>query len=840
MEISDIVQKVLLGEMFATTAMEKIRSIMKESSQKEYSQFSHAYRLCRSLKDIKIRQNSWYDVCGHLRQTILFLNTTFFIDETMYKNIKNISHIFKLTFIRGKNGLYEVDVLNIMPSWFGDFDQLKSLYRLEKFRQVKKVLGDGYLYNFTGYKTYRSSTQKIMINAAMNMPEGSTLLGCMPTGEGKSLVGLMPQYYDKKGTTIVIVPTVALAIDQSINAQYYYRNMDNKPIAYHSGLNLSEKKRIYEKLKNGEIPIIYISPEAVFNSRIGNILLDSAKRGYINRIVIDEAHIVNDWGSQFRTEFQLLSAYRKKLLLASNNKLKTILLSATFTDNIVEMLKELFSEEGKYIEIRGDALRPEIQYYVDKSKTLKERLTKIKEILPLLPRPIILYVIKPEDAEKWKRDIFNFGFNSIDTFTGDIVNRQEREQLIDRWNKDDIDIMVATSAFGMGIDKKDIRTVIHCCIPESINRFYQEVGRGGRDGFPSLSLLFVMPSHDMEDTKYFVNGKVMTIEKLVQRWDTMRKNHMERISGNSIWINTNVKPSYLKGISGRLNANWNEYVLLLLYRKKFLDIKDVRFNPNTFTKDILVTIKDSILNDMEKLKKMLEDIRKEEIDIINSEFDQMKKLINSDGQKRCFAHYFQKIYNLVEPACGGCPGCRANSNPPYSKLNYTEYYAGREMIGRDIYNDSGVLMSSLNVKDEILLLYREDNFIKDNMEKLINMLCENNVNFIIIPDDYQLRNLDFDKLTVYNERFYNLITINEIEDDYSEYILYGLIAIIYPTDVKKVNKYFKLREKYLKKNIRIINISQKGMKLNNNIYLEDKINGSIRYIEVSGGKVNVL
>lgn len=836
--IKEIIQEVLLEKISTVRGMEIIKKKMESSDDKTYSQISSAYRLCRSLKDVKIGRNSWYDVCGHLRQCILFLNSRFEISEWIYKNIYEIAYIFHLSIDKThKNNVYEISALNSMPKWFGDFSELTSLYKLEKFRQNREVIGDGFLYNLTGYETYRSSTQKILINAAMNMADGTTLLGCMPTGEGKSLVGIMPQYYEQKGTTIVIVPTVALAIDQSRSAENYYLNQDTKPIAYHSQLDFNEKKKIYTKLRNGEIPLLYISPEAVLNSKFGDILLESAEKGYINRLVIDEAHIVSDWGSQFRTEFQLLSVYRRKLLKASNNKLKTILLSATFTNDTVDMLKELFSEGDNYIEIRGDALRPEIQYFVDKNKTNEQRLLKIREVLPLLPRPIILYVIMPEDAENWEEEILSLGFKSVDTFTGKITNRNKREELIDRWNNNEIDIMVATSAFGMGIDKKDIRTVIHCCIPESINRFYQEVGRGGRDGFPSISLLSIMPSHDMSDTKYFID-KVITIEKFINRWDAMRLNHLERVSGNSIWVDTNVKPDYLEDRSGRLNASWNEHVLLLLYRKGYIDIEDIIQDENTMAKRLLVTVKDDVLNDMEKIEIELEDIREKENSIAYGEFNKMKNIVNFEKGRKCFSNYFNNVYPLVEPVCGGCPICRENSILPYNSSNFTDYHAGKKLVGRiERQKINSDIEKNLNIKGQLLFLYSEEDLFNNYMEKLIKLLLEGGADYIILPSDYDVHKIDFSKLGIRDEKFYNLITFSEIDSEYSEYSIYGTVGIIYPDHGKNVDKYFKIAQKLFRNNSEIIYIAREKTKLKDNAFIEERIDCPIRYIKIEGGNV---
>ena len=144
--------------------------------------------------------------------------------------------------------------------------------------------------------------------------------------------------------------------------------------------------------------MFFISPEAILADGFSNVLLEAAKCGKLSTIVIDEAHIIEDWGSSFRPEFQFLAPFRRRIMEASDNQIRTILLSATLTKETTTLLKELFSEPGHFIEVRGDALRPEVMFWLDCSSIEQERKEKIMEIVPLLPRPIILYVTRPEKS----------------------------------------------------------------------------------------------------------------------------------------------------------------------------------------------------------------------------------------------------------------------------------------------------------------------------------------------------------------------------------------------------------------------------------------------------------
>ena len=133
-------------------------------------------------------------------------------------------------------------------------------------------------------------------------------------------------------------------------------------------------------------------------------------------------------------------------------------------------------------------LRPEPQYWFSHADSFTEKESKVLEALRYAPRPFILYVTKQQDCVKWEKILKSNGYERIARFDGK-TSDTDRKHIIDAWIKNKLDGVLATSAFGVGIDKGDVRTVIHATIPETLDRFYQEVGRGGRDGKPSVSLV---------------------------------------------------------------------------------------------------------------------------------------------------------------------------------------------------------------------------------------------------------------------------------------------------------------------------------------------------------------
>lgn len=829
-----ILEKVLTEKSSSTKGMEDLEIELKSSTNKDYTRIATAYRVCRTLQSIIKSDNTWHDFCGNLRHAVLLYKNNFQISNKIYNNINKIVYLYKMYILKDAEGKYSIGVSGDLPLWFGSQWDLKNLYDMKITRNESSVVGDPFLFNLTGHKSYKSYTQKLLIDTVMKMPKGTTLLGCMPTGAGKSLVGLMDQYYLRNGITIIIVPTIALAIDQANSATKYYINRKLKPVAYHSELDEEAKEDIIVRLKDGTLPILYISPEALLNSRFNNIVLEVASKNLVNTLVIDEAHIVHDWGEQFRTEFQFLSIYRRKLLKVSGNKIKTILLSATYTDKTVKLLRDLFSEKDNFIEVRGDALRPEIQYFVDTNKTNIERINKIKEIIPLLPRPIIIYVIKPEDARSWKQHLGDVGFKSVECFTGDISSRNIREGLLNKWNSNNIDIMVATSAFGMGVDKLDVRTVIHCCIPESINRFYQEVGRGGRDGQPSISLLSVMPSHDMEDTLYLINPKVMTTEKFTSRWVKMKNNIIDRVNGDTFWVDTNLTPDYIEGYTGKPNVAWNEYVILLLYRKKYLEILDMRTNSKTQTREILIMVKSSIVDDIPELQIELEILRNVDLDDNRTNVDRMKMIVTSSVLKDCFSFYFSDIYPKASLSCGGCSYCRENGLEDYSDNSYSEIITGKDIILDNlIINKDTDVQKYFNIKNQVIVYHEYESMTKDCVIKAINYLNENGVDYIIVPNENRIDEIDWNDLNLDYGKHYLILQFDELINTYNDNIIGGRIGFIYPTDVSgtTIEEFYLTTKGYANKGNEIIHLIKEGTTIENSINIDERIDGPIIHIK---------
>jgi superfamily II DNA/RNA helicase len=468
------------------------------------------------------------------------------------------------------------------PTWLpaGDRGAFSNAFSYEVVRVDGSCAADPFLADATGYDRYSCPGQREAVRACFLMKPGHTLIVNLPTGSGKSLVGQAPALVRKAAgnLTLFVVPTVALALDQARQmSEYFSRPAPGArrwPLAWYGGMPPNERSEIRRRIADGTQRILFASPEALITS-LSRSVFDAAAAGMLNYLVIDEAHLVTQWGDDFRPAFQALAGLRKALLQHSRHReLRTLLLSATFTEDTIAALASLFGPPERVHMVSAVHLRPEPQYWFYRATSALEKQEYIYEALRHAPRPFILYVTKREEARTWYRLLKTIGLTRTACFHGETVD-QERKSILGQWVKNELDGVVATSAFGVGIDKSDVRTIIHATIPETLDRFYQEVGRGGRDGRPSVSLLV----HDRSDSTVAQNlatPKIISDELGINRWKAMYDSRKETGIDGLFEIHIDEIPKHGQGGSD-YNIGWNMRTLLLMARAGLVEL-DIRAN----------------------------------------------------------------------------------------------------------------------------------------------------------------------------------------------------------------------------------------------------------------------
>ena len=523
-------------------------------------------------------------------------------------------------------------------------------------RHGTNLMTDAFIRHVTGFSQFKSLAQKLAVYGALCTPDGDTTLISLPTGGGKSLV-TQTLAYQREGLTIVIVPTVSLAIDQVRTAKRILRSacVDEEVFAYHSGVDPAP---IYAAMRERRARMLFISPEALINNEGFAEAVEEANRArYLRTIVVDEAHIVIDWGALFRIDYQCLEAWRKKLM-RSNPAIRTILLSATFEERAVDLLKDFFTQDGaRWIEIRCDALRHEPRYAFVRAASYSDKMAKLLELVRTLPHPMIVYVASPADAEAAAQHLCTHGIANVRTFTG-LTTGVQRKKLIDAWTADEFPIMVATSAFGVGVDKSDVRTVLHLYLPQNANAYYQELGRGGRDGLPCLSIMLCVLPDDLSAAFGRISKKVMTTEKILGRWNSMYHSPLSLRKKQLCYMDTSIRPNYAETDSmedvppSEADVNWNVYVLLFLRRYHLIRIHEVLPQGVKYI-FVIEVLEEALRSPDEEQRAVVERCRAAEWDYYVSSYQSMRTAIKNCGTV-CWSEMFYEIYDRVSAFCGGC------------------------------------------------------------------------------------------------------------------------------------------------------------------------------------------
>lgn len=435
-------------------------------------------------------------------------------------------------------------------------------------RQPSSVAGDPVWAELLELGDYLSPGQRAAVRASTLLPPGESLLVVLPTGGGKSLAAYAPAMLDALAgrTTVMVVPTTALALDQERRARQMLARLPGVGIpprlAYYGGLEADEKEAFKTRLRDGAQPLVIASPEAVLTG-LRTALGQAAEQGRVATLVVDEAHLVDQWGNEFRPEFQALAGLRRLLIALSprGDALKTLLLTATLTQSSWDTLLQLFGTPDLNL-VTADHLRPEPSYWIAKAPDDQTAESWISEALRVAPRPLILYTARPEDADAWAERLRSTGVRRVATIHGG-TQPTDRQDRLAAWNENQIDIMVATSAFGVGMDKSNVRCVIHACVPETLDRYYQEVGRGGRDGCACVSLL-VHRDRDSAVARSLNAQTLIGVDQGLVRWKAMYNGKSAQDEdGFVVYVDT-VPPNLV----GDTDANraWNLRTLTLMAR----------------------------------------------------------------------------------------------------------------------------------------------------------------------------------------------------------------------------------------------------------------------------------
>jgi len=377
------------------------------------------------------------------------------------------------------------------------------------------------LHKYFGYDSFRTYAgeplQEQAVSAAVS---NKSLLAVFPTGGGKSITFQLPAIMsgiNTRGLTVVISPLQSLMKDQVDNLE---RSGIVDAVTVNGLLDPIERAKSIERVENGSASILYISPESLRSKTIEHLLLGRN----VVRFVIDEAHCLSSWGQDFRVDYLYIGDFIKEYQQKKNleEKIPVSCFTATAKQKVISDISDYFKEKLSLdLELYTSAAsRNNLKYVVFIKDNEEDKYNALRNLIEEKKRPTIVYVSRTNRAFTLAQKLTKDGYDAR-PYHGKM---DKKEKIInqDAFIKGEIQIIVATSAFGMGVDKKDVGLVIHFDIPDSLENYVQEAGRAGRDESISAECYILFNDEDLNKHFILLNQTKMSIKEIQQIWKAIK------------------------------------------------------------------------------------------------------------------------------------------------------------------------------------------------------------------------------------------------------------------------------------------------------------------------------
>lgn len=422
-------------------------------------------------------------------------------------------------------------ISSITPNWV-----LKSYPEVEKIlfrlRNRPCVTGCDYcndaldahkvLKRFFGFENFRNyggePLQEKAVKAAIN---NKSLLAVFPTGGGKSVTFQLPALLSaevSKGLTIIISPLQSLMKDQVDNLE---KNGITEAVTINGLLDPIERAKSFERIEDGSASILYISPESLRSKTIERLILGRK----IARFVIDEAHCFSSWGQDFRVDYLYIGDFIKAIQEKKNlsEVIPVSCFTATAKQKVIEDIREYFDTKLSInLELfTSNVSRTNLHYKVIEKNNEEEKYITARNLIEDKNCPTIIYVSRTRKANLLAERLSSDGF-SARAYHGK-MDKQEKSKNQEAFIDGEVQIMVATSAFGMGVDKKDVGMVIHYEISDSLENYVQEAGRAGRDENITAECFVLFDEEDLNKHFILLNQTKLSIKEIQQIWKAVKE-----------------------------------------------------------------------------------------------------------------------------------------------------------------------------------------------------------------------------------------------------------------------------------------------------------------------------
>ena len=381
-----------------------------------------------------------------------------------------------------------------------------------------------------GYESLRSG-QEAAIKAIL---KGHDTLAVMPTGSGKSAIYQIATVLIP-GPTVIISPLLALQRDQ---AESIAQQDLGEVAVLNSTIPTAERQETFEALEEQELDFLFLAPEQFNNPEI----LERLQNSKPSLFVVDEAHCISEWGHDFRPDYLRLGAVIEAL-----GHPRILALTATAAPTVRDEIIQRLGMRDPQVIVQGFD-RPNIWLGVKRFEDEQEKQQALLKWAARAKKPGIIYVATRKKAEEVAEALCDKGVKAIFYHAG--MKAKEREDAQTAFMGDEAEVVVATTAFGMGVDKPNVRFVFHYDISDSVDSYYQEIGRGGRDGEKAFALLFYCPD-DLNIRRFLASSGQIDVE-LIEQVATAVQEQDEPVSLRDLQEQTNLSQSKLTKALSRL------------------------------------------------------------------------------------------------------------------------------------------------------------------------------------------------------------------------------------------------------------------------------------------------
>ncbi len=407
------------------------------------------------------------------------------------------------------------------------------------------------LIKYWGHTVFRPK-QELIIDNVLNQQD---VLALLPTGGGKSVCYQIPALI-KEGVCIVISPLISLMQDQT----KHLKSKGIKSISISSSMSYSQTDTALTNCIYGGVKFLFLSPEKLKN----NLVISRVKEMTINLITIDEAHCISEWGHDFRPTYKKISEFREILPDVS-----ILALTATANSNVIDDIQKSLKFNSSNI-IKSSLIRPKLSYVVDDIIDKRKRLIKL---LNKIKSSVIIYVDTRRKSEEISLYLNNEGFTSSFYHAGVHPDERNKRQL--SWSNNETRIIVATNSFGMGIDKSDVKLVVHMHMPSSIESYFQEAGRAGRNGETSFSFLLAN-KNDITKQENLLQTKYPDIDYVINIYQNI-SSYLQIAVGDNI-------QEYLAFDIEKFSKRYGHSTLQVYYSIKYLEKEELlKFSDESFS-----------------------------------------------------------------------------------------------------------------------------------------------------------------------------------------------------------------------------------------------------------------